>query len=305
MRRVRCQACGDRLRPARLNTRVGNRRIAAHREIEATRRAESSQRVRLPCRRQRRSSLDPLRTRCPLFRPGSRCGLMARPALAQVLPQTLENEAARQQREIERQTAPQRQRGPGVAAPTPGPRLEFPAGGATVLLRRIEFDDSRFLSSAELDASVPAISAGRSISPRSASSSWRSTTSMPRKARSRRAPYCRRRSSTAVSSRSSSSRAASARSASAGRSRPGPGLSVPRSRRGGRGRRCAGTQPRGLDQRLSGADPCLPDQPGEFLTARRALIGSVLLPHVLAGQRQRRRQRTKRPHAASWPATSR
>lgn len=54
---------------------------------------------------------------------------MARPALAQVLPQTLENEAARQQREIERQTAPQRQRGPGVAAPTPGPRLEFPAGG--------------------------------------------------------------------------------------------------------------------------------------------------------------------------------
>jgi len=79
-------------------------------------------------------------------------GLMAGPALAQVLPQTLENEAARQQREIERQTAPPRQRGPGVVAPTPGPRLEFPAGGATVLLTRVEFDDSKFLSPAELDA---------------------------------------------------------------------------------------------------------------------------------------------------------
>jgi hemolysin activation/secretion protein len=78
-------------------------------------------------------------------------GFMAGPALAQVLPQTLENEAARQQREIERQTAPQRQRGPGVVAPAPGPRLEFPAGGATVLLTRVEFDDSRFLSPAELD----------------------------------------------------------------------------------------------------------------------------------------------------------
>lgn len=79
-------------------------------------------------------------------------GSMAGPVLAQVLPQTLENEAARQQREIERQTAPRRQRGPGVVAPAPGPRLEFPAGGATVLLTRVEFDESRFLSPAELDA---------------------------------------------------------------------------------------------------------------------------------------------------------
>lgn len=83
---------------------------------------------------------------------GFGAGLLAEPALAQVLPQTLENEAARQRREIERQTAPPRQRGPGVVAPTPGPRLEFPAGGATVVLTRVEFDDSKFLSPAELDA---------------------------------------------------------------------------------------------------------------------------------------------------------
>ncbi|HEV7329000.1 MAG TPA: ShlB/FhaC/HecB family hemolysin secretion/activation protein [Bosea sp. (in: a-proteobacteria)] len=82
---------------------------------------------------------------------GFGAGLLAEPALAQVLPQTLENEAARQRREIERQTAPPRQRGPGVVAPTPGPRLEFPAGGATVVLTRVEFDDSKFLSPAELD----------------------------------------------------------------------------------------------------------------------------------------------------------
>lgn len=79
-------------------------------------------------------------------------GCIAGPGAAQVLPQTLENEAARQQREIERQTAPQRQRGPAVVAPAPGPRLEFPAGGTTVILTRVDFDDSRFLSQAELDA---------------------------------------------------------------------------------------------------------------------------------------------------------
>lgn len=79
-------------------------------------------------------------------------GFVAGPTLAQVLPQTLENEAARQRREIERQTAPPRQRGPGVVAPTPGPRLEFPAGGATVVLTRVDFDASKFISPAELEA---------------------------------------------------------------------------------------------------------------------------------------------------------
>lgn len=89
-------------------------------------------------------------------------GCLTGPAAAQVLPQTLENEAARQQREIERETAPQRQRGPGVIAPTPGPRLEFPAGGATVVLKRIDFDESHFLKPAELDA-IRARHIGRSI----------------------------------------------------------------------------------------------------------------------------------------------
>jgi hemolysin activation/secretion protein len=93
---------------------------------------------------------------------GLAAGCLTGPASAQIVPQTLENEAARQRREIERQTAPLRQRGPAVIAPTPGPRLEFPAGGATVVLKRIDFDESRFLSAAELDA-IRARHLGRSI----------------------------------------------------------------------------------------------------------------------------------------------
>ncbi|WP_184231611.1 ShlB/FhaC/HecB family hemolysin secretion/activation protein [Bosea sp. WAO] len=64
---------------------------------------------------------------------------------------TIESEADRQRLEIERQTAPQRQSGPAVVAPPTGPRLEFPAGGASVVLTRIDFDASRFLNPAELD----------------------------------------------------------------------------------------------------------------------------------------------------------
>lgn len=79
-------------------------------------------------------------------------GCLAGPVLAQVVSRTIESEAERQRLEIERQTAPQRQQGPGVVAPPAGPRLEFPAGGASVVLTRIDFGESRFLSAAELDA---------------------------------------------------------------------------------------------------------------------------------------------------------
>ena len=74
------------------------------------------------------------------------------PAAAQIVPQTIENEAERQRLEIERRTAPPRQRGPGVIAPPAAPRVEFPAGGTTVLLTRIDFDASRLLGAAELEA---------------------------------------------------------------------------------------------------------------------------------------------------------
>ncbi|WP_199088850.1 ShlB/FhaC/HecB family hemolysin secretion/activation protein [Bosea sp. ASV33] len=73
-------------------------------------------------------------------------------ASAQIVSRTIENEAERQRLEIERRTAPQRQSGPGVVAAPAGPRLEFPAGGASVVLTRIDFDASRFLDAAELGA---------------------------------------------------------------------------------------------------------------------------------------------------------
>ncbi len=74
------------------------------------------------------------------------------PVAAQIVPRTIENEAERQRLEIERRTAPPRQRGPGVIAPAAAPRVEFPAGGTTVLLTRIDFDASRLLGAAELEA---------------------------------------------------------------------------------------------------------------------------------------------------------
>ncbi len=79
-------------------------------------------------------------------------GCTAGSASAQIVSRTIESEADRQRLEIERQTAPQRQSGPAVVAPPVGPRLEFPAGGASVVLTRIDFDASRFLTPAELDA---------------------------------------------------------------------------------------------------------------------------------------------------------
>ena len=79
-------------------------------------------------------------------------GCAAGSASAQVVSRTIENEAERQRLDIERRTAPQRQSGPGVVAAPAGPRLEFPAGGASVVLTRIDFDASRFLDAAELDA---------------------------------------------------------------------------------------------------------------------------------------------------------
>lgn len=76
----------------------------------------------------------------------------AAPALAQLTTRTLETEAERQRLDLERQATPPRQRGPAVIAPNRPPPLTFPAGGATVLLKRIEFGPSAFLSEAELDA---------------------------------------------------------------------------------------------------------------------------------------------------------
>lgn len=81
---------------------------------------------------------------------------------AQIVSRTIESEAERQRLGIERQTRPQRQSGPGVVAPAPGPRLEFPAGGTKILLTRIDFAPSHFLASADLDA-IRARHVGREV----------------------------------------------------------------------------------------------------------------------------------------------
>lgn len=82
---------------------------------------------------------------------GAPAGAQTQVPPIQAAPRTLETEAERQRLDIERQAAPPRQRGPSVVAPDRPPPLTFPAGGATVLLKRIEFGPSAFLKEAELD----------------------------------------------------------------------------------------------------------------------------------------------------------
>ncbi|CAN7297421.1 BamA/TamA family outer membrane protein [Bosea sp. LjRoot9] len=104
--------------------------------------------TRYPCGQRRREAA---RAVAPLLAALLGLGLPSL-ALAQIAPRTIETEAERQRLEIERQTTPPRQSGPGVVAPPPLPKLSFPSGGTTIVLKRIDFDKSAFLSEAELDA---------------------------------------------------------------------------------------------------------------------------------------------------------
>jgi hemolysin activation/secretion protein len=80
--------------------------------------------------------------------------LPARPAIAQlaVNPGAIEQETQRQEQRIQRQTATPKQQGPAVVGPAPAPKIEFPPGGSTLILKSVEFDKSEFLTTAELDA---------------------------------------------------------------------------------------------------------------------------------------------------------
>jgi len=74
-------------------------------------------------------------------------------ALAQnVDPGAVEREMQRQQQRIEQQAEPKKLEGPGVVGPARQPGVIFPGGGATLVLKQVIFDESRFLSREELNA---------------------------------------------------------------------------------------------------------------------------------------------------------
>jgi len=79
--------------------------------------------------------------------------LGASAALAQnVDPGAIQREIERQQQRIEQQEQPKKLEGPGVVAPPRAPGVIFPGGGATLVLKQVIFDSSRFLSPDELNA---------------------------------------------------------------------------------------------------------------------------------------------------------
>jgi hemolysin activation/secretion protein len=70
----------------------------------------------------------------------------------QVNPGIIESDVERQRRRIEQQEQTSKQQGPAVIGPARAPTIVIPGGGPRFLLRRVEFDGSRFISAGELDA---------------------------------------------------------------------------------------------------------------------------------------------------------
>jgi hemolysin activation/secretion protein len=83
------------------------------------------------------------------------CAVMAQPAFAQVVPQAIpggnEIENRRQLERIERQQRPPAQQGPAVIGPSRQREDILKPGGPKFLLRRLVFDNSKFLSSEDLE----------------------------------------------------------------------------------------------------------------------------------------------------------
>lgn len=77
-------------------------------------------------------------------------------ARAQVPPQAnpglIDSDVERQRRRIEQQQQPPKQQGPAVVGPQRAPAVTIPGGGPRFLLRRVRFDNSKFITPEELQA---------------------------------------------------------------------------------------------------------------------------------------------------------
>jgi len=82
----------------------------------------------------------------------------------QVNPGIIENDVQRQRQRIEQQQQTPKQQGPAVIGPARAPAIVIPGGGPRFLLRRIEFDASKFITSDELKAIASKHVGVRSIS---------------------------------------------------------------------------------------------------------------------------------------------
>lgn len=73
-------------------------------------------------------------------------------APSSINPGQIENDIERQRQRIERQEQAPRQQGPAVVGPQRPPPVIIPGGGPRFLLRKVEFDSSKFISAEELQA---------------------------------------------------------------------------------------------------------------------------------------------------------
>lgn len=69
-----------------------------------------------------------------------------------VNPGLIQEDIDRQRRRIEQQQQVPKQQGPAVVGPQRAPVVTIPGGGDRFLLRKVTFDDSKFITKAELDA---------------------------------------------------------------------------------------------------------------------------------------------------------
>lgn len=72
--------------------------------------------------------------------------------LPQVNPGIIQEDVDRQRRRIEQQQQVPKQQGPAVVGPQRAPVITIPGGGERFLLRKVTFDESKFITKEELDA---------------------------------------------------------------------------------------------------------------------------------------------------------
>lgn len=70
----------------------------------------------------------------------------------QVNPGIIQDDVERQRRRIEQQQQVPKQQGPAVVGPQRAPLIAIPGGGERFLLRKVTFDESKFITKEELDA---------------------------------------------------------------------------------------------------------------------------------------------------------